>query len=227
MSTIDQLETRTRLLLQETTANEWTQAQLFERINDAHEFLAAKMRVIFNSGWFSATQTFTVAASTETYDLSGLTRLFTSIKSLWHTRSDGSEKRIEALDEADINLSRLAGITVNADVEPGYFLLRAGGTNNLHLLPLAGATRTFRIYHGYQPPVLTTSQNLHTPPRYDDIVAKRAAWLALMDEGEDDPSITAYINLRLVEMQEFEGSAASESSPRAMRDEVTGVWFES
>jgi len=225
VSTVAQVLTRLRLLLQETSAVEWTDAQLIQYINDSHLWLGAHMGNVYGAGWFEHSETFTVAASTETYDTSGLTRTFAAVKQMYHQRSDSYEVQVDAAIPGKFNMLRLANETVNADYTPKVILRRAAGTTNLHFLPLAGGIRTFRLTYRYEPDVLTSGQALHTPAAYDDILAKRAMFLALQDEGEDDPLVDAFLQRRLQEMAYFEGGARGENVASRMGDETTDILF--
>jgi hypothetical protein len=224
VSTVAVVTARLRIDLQESVANQWLEATLERCVNDAHKEVAPLFGSIERSGWFEETETFTVAASTETYDLSGLSRVFAAIKSLWLVRSAGDEARVSIVGDAKFREFSRSG-TVSADVVPVYSLRRAGGTEYLHLLPLAGATRTFRIVYRYDPPTLTSGQSLHTPARYDPLIAAIAKRNALAIVGEEDTSLQDHIDMLTAKMFDAEGASASESVPqRITEDHVADVF---
>lgn len=226
MSTVAEMLTRVRLELEESTAEEWTDALLTQYINDEHRQLIAMLAQIPDAGWGTYTETFTVAASTEQYDLSGLTHEFEAVNSLWHQRSSGSEVRVPLASERQFNLHRDSGQAVSSDSTPHYQITRVGGVEYLHFLPLSDATRTFRIVYDYVPAVLTSGQSLHTPSRYDDLLAAMVKRRALATVGESDEALELFINQRTLKMEEREGSAASRSVAPRIETETSAELFD-
>lgn len=214
MSTIDSIETRVRYTLQETTASEWTQAQIFQYVNEAHRRAATILGRVPNSGFFENFETVSVSSNTETYDLSGLTYLFAAIKRVWYVPSNGT-KPIELFPYqpgTEDDYRDGSATTRSGDFPPsGYFLRRTAGTDYLHFLPLSSDTaRSFRIYYRLTPAILTTGQSLHTPAAYDDWIAMMAARLALRDEGMSDDRLDADIEERQQEVIEDAARADGE-----------------
>lgn len=225
MSTVAEMLTRVRDELEEDTAEEWEDITLTRYINDEHKRLHANLAGIPNAGWGTFSETFTVAASTETYDLSSLTHTVEAINTIWHQLSSQHEMRVEQFSEAQFNMLRLNQQTVNSDTTPGYELTRTAGTETLGFLPLSAGARTFRIFYDYVPATLTSGQNLHTPARYDDLLAAMVKKRALAKVGESDDALELFIRQRTLEMEEREGSAASRSvAPRIDSDWTTEIF---
>lgn len=215
MSTVSELLTRVRLELEESTAEEWSDALLIQYINDDHKRLMSLLANIPNAGWGSASETFTVAASTETYDISGLTYELEAINTIWHQLSSQHEVLVKNASEAQFQAYRLNQQTVNSDTTPAYKIVRTAGSEYLHFLPLSSATRTFRIEYDYVPATLTSGQSLHTPKRYDDLLAAMVKKRALATVGESDDALELFIRERSLGVEDREGSSASRSvAPR-------------
>lgn len=226
MSTVAELLTRVRLELEESTAEEWSDALLTQYINDEHKRFMSMLANIPNAGWASTSETFTVAASTETYDLSGLTYTVDAINAIWHQLSSQHEVRLANFSEQQFNLLRLNQQTVNSDTTPGYKLDRTAGSEYLHFLPLSSATRTFRIEYDYVPATLTSGQDLHTPARYDDLLAAMVKRRALATVGEYDDALELFIRQRTLEVEDREGSSASRSVAPRIDTEWSGEIFD-
>lgn len=226
MSTVAELLTRSRDEVDEDTAEEWEDTTLIRYINDEHDKVLSQLAQIPDAGWGQFTEKFTVAADTETFDLSGLTHDLEAIGTLWHVTSSGHEQRVEVASEAQFNLLRLATTTVTADTIPWYSLERTAGTESLRLLPKSVGIRTFRITYDYATPVLTSGQDLHTPKRYDDLIAARVKRRALAKLGEYDEALDVFIQRREDEMLDREGSAANRArAPRIETDFSEELWF--
>lgn len=217
--------TRVRDELEEDTAEEWETTTLTRYINDEHKVLMQRLGQIPEAGWGEATETFTVAGSTETYDLSGLAQTLGAIRTINHVPSSGYEIRCDFVSESQFNDLRLNSTEVPAEVTPSYSLRRTAGTEYLHFLPLASGTRTFRINYRYVPATLTSGEDLHTPERYDDLLAAMVKRRGLAKVGESDDALEMYIARRTAEMEDAEGAAASESVAPRIPSEFSAELF--
>lgn len=206
MSTGSDLLARVRRHLQETSEKEWDDdAQLLPYINDAYFEVCAELIQIPRSGWFKVENEFTIAAETETFDLSTLTYIasnsgtsFWRLAALWHVISGRPFPVPAAQRGSEAELRH--GQPVGASTTPAIYLVRQGGTSYLTALPTANATRTFRALYWYRPAELTSVASLETPREYDPLIGYLAAEKALMDEGQDDDRITAEVQRLRVRM---------------------------
>lgn len=234
MSTLLQVRTRLRRYLREsaTVAETWEDDRLDEILNDAIKTVSAEMGQVDGAGWFIQSATFTIAASTEEFDLSGLTGHssypFAAIRELFHVASDGREIRVERRDGPDYNsYRRPSGETVSNDYAPVVRLRRAGGTSFLGALPLADGVRTFRLDWRYEHPTLSNDGDaLHTPDRYDEYVARLAQRDALEDTGQMDTGVEQKIALLRARLLDREGDAEGEDRPKRIRDDVGSAFSE-
>lgn len=226
MSTVATLLTRTREdYLQDPDGNEWSDARLTRHVNDAHRWLVDELHHVRGSRWGVELETFSIAADTETYDLSNLTgvgstREFVAIHRLYHIPPNGLPVAIEPLEDGDEDRSRLGSlVTVTAYQSPRYFTRSSGGSDTLHVLPKASGSRDFRILWRYTPAELTSGQSLETRAAWDDLVAAVAAQRARMGETEVDDQLNAWIERRLeqVKAQAMRQDAAAVG--RIIRDE--------
>lgn len=233
MSTGAQMLTRIRLHLQETTASEWdNDSQLLPYLNDAYFEVCSELAMLLRSGWFKTENEFTVAASTETFDLTTLTYLaansgtsFWRFANLWHVWNDRPLPVPPAQrgSEAELRHSQ----PVSAAVTPAAYMRREGGTPYLVLLPTASDTRTFRALYWYRPPEVTSASSLETPREYDALIGYLSAEKALMDEGQGDDRITAEVNRLRVRMIDHEHGSEGAEGAQGTPEVYSGLYWSS
>lgn len=177
MSTIQTIVNLQRIKLEESSERKWSDAdQLIPFASQAERWWARKFSRIKKSNRFRYRETFTWTASSETFDLTTLTKSFDFM----------------------IHLSVLVGnlyipvIAYEDDDETALSNLSLGGgppvprvniaDNTLWREPTYGQAQTFRIKYGYIPAIKTSgSTALETPEEYDNDIAMRAVIFALVD----------------------------------------------
>lgn len=226
MSTVSSVLTRVRNdHLQDPNALEWSDARLTRYVNDAHRWLIDELRNVPGSRWGVEIDTFSIAADTETYDLSGLTgvgstREFIGIRRLYHIPPNAVPVAMEPLEDGDEDSARLGTqLTVTGYQTPRYFTRSSGGSDTLHVLPKASGSRDFRVYWRYTPAELTSGQSLETRAAWDDLVAAQAARRARMGEGEVDDDLNGWIEMRLEQVKAQASRQDASAVGRMIRDE--------
>lgn len=193
--------------LRESTADEWTDAQLARYISRAEQWFARFLSSLRNSGRFLYEEQFTLAASTETYDTSGLTKgdgsagLFTGIRRIDMLVGQNVWQPCLPIREGEEHFFRYP-TTQPAQpwAVPGYYLRDA----LIVFLPTVSAARTLRINYSWVPVTKTTAGTAETPAEYDDILIKRAVYDALGTTGESETTFVEKYAMRLAEVESWE-----------------------
>lgn len=188
--------TRARIHLEEATANEFTDAQLYNYISDGHRFVAAQLSEIDEAGWFEKESTVTVSASTETGTLP--TDFLRATVVQW-VDSNSNRHDLIPIPRSKITEMRTA-TAVSGDVEPGYFLRQYA----IHVLPISTSARTLKIQHTYEPAAFSATTTLETPDRYDHVIALYAAIRALADDQRKDDNWNSMLHGFVAEMVQRE-----------------------
>lgn len=197
-----------RLHLRETTADEWTDAQIATYLSRSERWLARWLSGLRNSGRFVQSDSMTLAASTETLAMettgtppSAFTYIVDNIRYIDMQVSGGGWAACYPLREGDENAVRGPNVPISTDLSvPTYFIR---GTN-LHFLPISGGARTLRITYGWIPAAKTSASTAETPTQYDDILVLRAVYDALGVVGENEGTFDAKYATRLAEIEDFE-----------------------
>jgi len=209
-TTLGQIVTDMRTRLGESTPNEWTDAQLLAYVRMAEIWMANLVGRPPYSNRFRYQESFTIAANTTDYALSGLTKRFAGVRSMFMLLPGGYHSdNLTEIDEAMQN--RWQGSTLftwGGLVVPGY-LLR---DTNLVFLPKASASRTIQIVYRWLPAAnKTSSDNLDTPEDYNDLLTERALHYALADVGEKNTSFEEEYAVRIGEVEMYEIARSHES----------------
>lgn len=214
-STLLTVRDQLRVELRETVANAWEDDELNTYINIAHRRLCSELGNVPGSGWMTETEQVTLGSGLETLNLGLLTRDFAALKRIWYER--GGEFRpleMEPILPGNTERYRFVGNDASSAIPPKYFLARSGQTELLHVLPVGGFDRDFKILYRYQPPTLAgDAERLHTPDRYDDLLVRAAKQSSLQAINQVDPVVDAYVERRMAEMREMESNTEGEHVP--------------
>lgn len=189
---------RVRLHLEEASANEFTDAQLYNYITDGSDYVAAQLSSIDEGGWFEKEGTVTVLASTESIALPSDFQRMILVEWL-----DANSVRhdLQRLNRAQITSHRTVS-AVSGDVLPGYWILQ----ETIHVLPISSSARTLKLTYNYAPAAISSGSTLETPTRYDKVVALYAAICALADDGHKDDVWNSMLQGFVAEMVQRETS---------------------
>ncbi len=207
MSTYSDLLGMLRDRLDEGTANEWTDADLYGYLSMAERWLAGFLGGIRGSGRFRYTENQTLPASTETIALSGLTKAFDRLVSIEMQVSGGGWVPLEPMVDGEDHLYRSpTNVTVSGDVVPYYRLQ----DDSFVFLPVASSARTLKYQYLWVPAAKTSgASTVETPVKYDDLLVLRAAHFALADAGEKDTSFDEEYASRIAEVEDYECNRSS------------------
>jgi len=193
-----------RTRLDETSANEWTDAQLIGYIAEAEQWLADKMGRLTGSGRFRYRDTIALTGSSETYALSSLTKRFAEvieIQMLWQ----GEYLDLPYMHDGDDGRLRSLSLYVPGQVVPHYSLF----DDNLKFLPVSTEGRTLYLLYRYLPAVKTASgDTLDTPQDYDNLLVVRAAHFANSDAGQANTAFEDEYASLIAELEEREQGRA-------------------
>lgn len=211
MSTAQTVIDRMRIRLDETTARKWSDAQLILYINDSCQWLARMFSRIPGCKRFTKRETFTNAASTETFDLTTLSKRFDTVLDLQVQISTvwKEVQRFDDNEEAALrNLSLGGGWIV-----PKYNIQ----DDNLILLPTFGTARTMAIRYRWMPALITAAgDTLETPDEYLTDIVTRALHFALADAGQANTKFEEEYAVRLNEIEDLERSRLGISNERVV-----------
>ena len=209
MSTIQTIVTAMRVKLQEATASQWSDAnQLIPYASQAERWLARMLSQIPGSRRFNKRETFTLAANTEAFDLTTLSKRFASIMEVAVLVGQVyvPMERFNDEDEEGLRNYSLGG---------GY--LRSKYTlmdDSLVFLPTYQAARTMAIRYRWIPTIKSSSSDtIETPAEYDQDLVNRALHDASGDIGQQNQSFEEKYAIRLAEIEDLERSRMG------MRDE--------
>lgn len=200
MSTVATVLAKLRIRLDETSANEWTDAQLISYIADAEQWLAAKLGMLVGSGRFRYRDTIALSASTETYALTSLTKRFAEVievQMLWQSVYID----LPRLHDGDDALARSLSTYVPGNVVPHYCLF----AETIKFLPVSSEARTIYLNYRYLPSIKTASgDTLETPQDWDHLLVLRAAHFANADAGQVNTSFDEEYASLIAELEERE-----------------------
>lgn len=213
MSTVSTVLANLRTRLDETSANEWTDAQLIGYIADAEQWLASRLGKLVGSGRFRYRDTISLSASTETYALSSLTKRFAEvieIQMLWQNQYID----LPCLHDGDDGMLRSASTVVPASVIPHYAIF----ADTLKFLPVSSEARTLYLLYRYLPSFKTSSgESLETPQDWDHLLVLRAAHFANSDAGQVNTSFDEEYAALVAEMEDREAGRAFGSRKETVR----------
>lgn len=213
MSTVSTVLSKLRTRLDETSANEWTDAQLISYIADAEQWLAARLGMLPGSGRFRYRDTISLGASTETYALASLTKRFAEViemQMLWQSVYID----VPYLHDGDDAAARSMSTYVPGRVVPHYKLY--GET--LQFLPVSSEARTLYLTYRYLPSFKTSSgESLETPQDWDHLLVLRAAHFANSDAGQVNTAFDEEYAALVAEMEDREAGRAYGSSKETVR----------
>lgn len=171
-----------RVRLQETAARQWTDAQVISYISMADKWLVNFIGKLPGSGKFIYTQTFTLTANSETYNLSSLTKLFAEMKEIGMQFPNGTYAQLETMQDSQEFMWRGPNQwTPGGLVRPAYRLL----DETIQFLPIAAADRAMRITYRWKAGAKTASSDaLESPQDEIDVLLTRALHFALADARE-------------------------------------------
>lgn len=209
------LLSRLRTKVRETTANEWSDAELYQYLTYGERWLANFLSQVPNSGRFVYQEQKSLAASASTYALSGLTKLFVAVRDLYMIGPNSIWIPLSQFQEGDENLYVVPNVTtVSGLCIPSYRIREDDGV----FRPVASSARTIVWEYNWQPAVKTTgADTADTPIQYDDLLVDRAAWDALQVIGEADGSFEEQRSMRIAEVEYQEcdrGTRGVTTTPR-------------
>lgn len=208
--------------LREASANTWTDAQLARYLSRAERWLAGYLSQIKGSGRFiTRGESFTIAASTETFDTTTLANTPTGILEMMMQFS-GEWYPIYEMAQGDENLLRSTQLQSFSNLTPPQFWIE---DTTLHFLPLSTSARTCKISYQWLPAVKGTGGTAETPDRYDDVLLLRAAYDAMRTQGQDDEAFEKKYAGRLAEIEDFEFGRQSKGTSRVIQNVSARVLF--
>lgn len=201
MATIQTLVDELRVRLQETTARQWSDAsQLIPYAYRSQQWWSQYLNRIEGGSRFRYTETFTVAASTELYAVSGLTKTFDRVIEL-STLVGNILQAVQPFNDGEESELRNVGLGGSILV-PKYGLQ----DDSIVFLP-TGPARTYRIRYGYKAPLGTSAgTTLLIPDDYIGDVVQRALHFAQADAGLTNNKFEEEYAVRLGEIEDLERS---------------------
>lgn len=182
-------------MLREPVANQWSDGELNQFLQDADTETFEKMSRIRNSGYGQIQEEITLAANASEWSLApgtppaALTYNAEAISFIEHQTVGGFWNLCQELQEGDEFRYRAQNaIVATADVPPLYRVRRP----NIIFLPIASAARTLRVT--YRPLPRTLSEDgdyLNVPDKRVLMVCTRAAYFALAQLGEQENQFDA------------------------------------
>lgn len=209
-----------RLLLRESAASTWTDAQLAGALSNGEIWLASYLAHIRNSKRFEYEEEFTVTGDTETYDMTGLTKADGSAGDLlairWISMQNvNTWQPVYTISEGDENLARQpSSFRPSPSYIPGYDVR----DDDLIFLPTSPEARTFRISYNWVPIRKGTGGTAETPKRYDDILTRRAAYDSLGEIGQSETTFEDKYATRLMEITKFESNRWNKGQPETVKN---------
>ena len=221
MSTVATVLSNLRIRLDETSANEWTDAQLITYISDAEQWLADRMGRFVGSGRFRYRDTIALTGTSETYALSSLTKRFAEvieIQQLWQ----GEYIDLPYLHDGDDGRARSLSLYVPGSVIPHYTLFG----DELKFLPVSTEARTLYLLYRYLPTVKTASgETLETPQDYDNLLVTRAAHFANSDAGQVNTAFDDEYSSLIAELEDREQGRAFGARQEVVKPASTRALF--
>lgn len=217
MSTIQSVIDRMRVRLEEDTARKWSDStQLIPYASEAERWLARTLSHMPKSKRFRYRQSITWTASSETFDLTTLTKRFDWLINLGVLVGSVYQKvyQFEDDDEDALwNLSLGGGAMIPRVTIADDTLVRE---------PSFGTAQTFRIRYGYIPAIKTSaSDTLETPDEYLLDVVNRAMHFANADAGISNKAIDEEYAVRLGEIEDLERARLGIRNERVVRRDRT------
>lgn len=172
-----------RVRLGEATARQWADVgQLVNYVSDADFWLVDLIGKLPGSGKFIYTQTFTLPASSETYNLSSLTKKFAEMREIGMSFPNGVYAPLDTMQDSDEFMWRgPQNWTPGGLVRPVYRLLDEA----IQFLPIAAADRTMRItYRWRATPKTAVNDSMESPQEEIAALITRALHFALADARE-------------------------------------------
>lgn len=182
MSTVSSVASTIRTRLQETTASQWSDAQIIYQIAAAEQWLADLIGKFPGSGKYRYTETFTLTANAETYTLSSLTKPFAEMLEIGMQYPSGVFSPLATMEDAqEFTWRGPQNWNPGGFVRPAYRLL----DDTIQFLPKSESDRTMRITYRFLPTVKTSSgDTLETPQREDYVLITRVLHFLLGDARE-------------------------------------------
>lgn len=216
--------------IRESSADEWTDAQLARYLSRAEQWFARWLSALRNSGRFLYEEQFTLSASTETYDTTGLTKAdgtaghLTAIRRIDKLVANNVWQPCQMIREGQEHFYRYPS-TVPAQpwAVPGYYLR----DSDLVFLPTISESQTLRINYSWIPVAKGTGGTAETPVEYDDILLKRAGYDALGTTGESEMTFVEKYATRLAEIESWECDRASAGVSTTIKKVTTWGMFPS
>ena len=202
MSTIQTIVDRMRVRLEEATARKWSDAdQLIPYASEAERFVARDLSHMPKSKRFRYRESVTWTASSETFDLTTLTKRFdwlislaVSVSNLWYPINQFEDEDEQPLS----NLSLGGGFVVPRISIADDTLIRE---------PTFGSAQTFRIRYGWIPAIKSSAATtLDVPDEYLQLVVTRAMHFANADAGIANKAIDEEYAVLLGEVEDLERS---------------------
>lgn len=177
-------------MLREPTANQWSDAELNQCIQDADWEVFEKMGRVPASGWDEVQEEITLSANATTFSLTtgtpptALTYGLEAIRFIEHQGTSGFWTLCQELPVGDEYRYRAVNsVVATGDVPPLYMLRRP----NIVFLPVATAARTLKVTYRPTPTALSAdATNLNCPDKRVPLVCTRAAILAFAYLGEEE-----------------------------------------
>jgi len=191
--------TRLRVMIRETTPNQWSNTRLNDLLQDSDWETYKKLGRIRNAGYGELEEDITLAADATTFSLTpgsnptALTKNLKGIIGIDLVNSAGENVPCGELQSEDEHFFRTTNATVaSGDVPPLYRLRRP----SILFLPPASVARTLRVR--YRPRTTAFADDTATLDVDDDYVpyvCTRAAIFAKLDLGETDPMLNQAMQL--------------------------------
>lgn len=202
MSTVQTIVDIVRIKIEEATERKWSDStQLIPHVSKAERWLARMLSRIKKSNRFRYRETFTWTASSETFDLTTLTKRFD-----WmiHLAVLVGNVYIPVFAYEDDDETVLANLSLAGGIPIPRVNL---ADNTLWREPTYASAQTFRIRYGYIPSIKTSAgTTIETPDEYDDDLALRAALFALADAGIKNEAYETLLAVRVAEIEDLERS---------------------
>lgn len=213
MSTVQTIVDLVRIKIEETTARKWSDAtQIIPHVSKAERWLARTLSRIKKSNRFRYRETFSWTASSETFDLTTLTKRFDWMIHLAVLYGNVYLPVFAYEDDDETvlsNLSLAGGIPIPRVNLADDILWRE---------PTYATAQTFRIRYGYIPSIKTSAgTTIETPEEYDDDVALRATLYALADAGIKNKAYEDLLSVRVAEIEDMERSRFGTNTHRVIQ----------
>ena len=222
MSTVSTVLATLRIQLDESSANEWTDAELIADIANAEQELANRMGLLFGSGRFRYRESITLAASTEAYALSSLTKRFAEmidIMLVWNG---------EYIDLEKLNDGEDATVRGVVNSVPGGLIIPKFALFNetIKFLPLSGSARTIWVIYRWLPTFKTSNgESLETPQQWDPWLVLRAYRFANTRAGQSNAATDEEYQLLNAEMERTEQGRSFGSRAETVRAQTSNSLF--